>query len=141
MIYQKTNSGYILCFSRGEKLIEEIQSFAKTQNIQGAWFTALGAAEHLSLGYYHIDKKEYEFKEINELLEITNLTGNFAYKDNEPVVHAHGTFSRDDLSTLGGHVSELTVGGTCEVNLTVTDKLTREHNPAVGLNTLKLSND
>ncbi|MCA9342890.1 DNA-binding protein [Candidatus Saccharibacteria bacterium] len=141
MTYQKTTNGYILCFRRGEKLVEVLQNFAKAQNIHGAWLTGLGAAEQLKLGYYHINKKEYEFKVIDELVEITNLTGNFAYKNDELIVHIHGTFSRSDLSTIGGHVSELTVGGTCEINLKVTDKLTRQHNQEVGLNTLKLANE
>lgn len=141
MTYQKTANGYILCLKRGENLIKSLQDFVKSQSIEGAWLTGIGAAQKLRVGFYNIDKKAYEFNEINELLEITNLTGNLAYGDDELIIHIHGTFSRSDLSTLGGHVSELTVGGTCEINLTITDKLTRAHNQEVGLNTLKLPNE
>lgn len=141
MTHQKTPTGYILCFSIGEDLINGLTQFAKDKQIDGAWLTALGAAQKLKVGYYHLDKKQYEFKQIDELVEITNLTGNLGHKDSEFIAHIHGTFSRSDLSTFGGHVSELTVGGTCEVRLTLTGILNREHNPEVDLNTLKLSNN
>lgn len=141
MTYQKTPTGYMLCFSIGEDLMKGLEQFAKDKQIDGAWLTALGAAQSLKLGYYHLNKKQYDFQPINELVEITNLTGNLGYKEDEFIAHIHGTFSRSDLSTLGGHVSELTVGGTCEVRLTLTGKLNREHNPEVDLNTLKLNNN
>lgn len=135
----RLKDGYILRFDKDEVLIAQLTKFAKDQRIKAAWFTALGAASGAELGYYNLESQQYQWHTVSKLSEITNLTGNIAWQNDQPVVHAHVTLTDETLKAYGGHIKELVVGGTCEVYLRILDKpLTRKFDKAVGLNLLAL---
>jgi predicted DNA-binding protein with PD1-like motif len=50
-----------------------------------------------------------------------SITGNISYFEEKVFIHAHGSFGRNDFSTLSGHVTDLTVGATLEIFLTDLD--------------------
>ncbi|MDB5185581.1 MAG: protein of unknown function superfamily protein [Candidatus Saccharibacteria bacterium] len=106
---------WIVRLSKGELLMESLDSFIKEHNIAGGWVNGLGAAVWAELGFYDLHAQQYNFKKLDQLLEITSLQGNIAWVDNKPFVHLHGTFSNAEMQGLGGHVKELEVGGTCEI--------------------------
>lgn len=136
-IFDGTN--WILKFNKDEFLIKKLLEFVKTENIQGAWISGLGGVLWAEIGYYDLEKKEYSFQKIHDIPEATTLTGNIAWKDGEPALHIHGTFSRADLSAVGGHVKELCVGGTIELfvqPLQNSVRLMRSEDQATGLSTL-----
>jgi predicted DNA-binding protein with PD1-like motif len=98
----------------------------------------LGASKKLELSFYNLAGKEYEKHEFNENMEILNAGGNIGQFEGKPVIHLHGSFGRQDLSTLGGHVHKLVANATVEVVLHKIDgNMEREYNKSVGLNTLK----
>lgn len=141
MVFSKVNGGYVLRFDRDEKLIAGLSQFAVDQGIRAAWLTGLGAASGAELGFYNLDRREYEWRTITELMEITNLTGNIVGGDNgEVAIHAHTTLSDSNFQAIGGHVKELIVGGTCEVWLhnMGQQEIKRKFNDSVGLATLDL---
>ena len=126
---------YIVRLDRGEELISSLIEFVLRESIDVAQFTAIGAVGELLLSYYNLPAKEYQDHEVKEDLEIVGLTGNVAYMNSKPVVHAHGTFSRGDLSVIGGHVKRLIVSATCEVHVTqLSGHTTRGFNEETGLN-------
>jgi len=108
----------LLILEKGEELITSLTSFAKENNVKGAWISGVGAASSLTIGYYDLDAREYAWKENSGMFEIMNLSGNITTVDNEPSLHIHGTFSGHDLAAFGGHVKELLVGITCELFIT-----------------------
>lgn len=111
----------------------------KKEEIKGAWLSGLGGAMSVELGYYALDDKEYRWKRLDQLLEIASLQGNVSWKDGEPVLHVHGTFSDENMQAFGGHVKELTVGGTCEVMLhALQQPLQRKQNEDTGLSLLDI---
>ncbi len=132
--------------SKSEKLVEKLTEFVRSEAVQGAWVSGIGGALSAELGFYHLEKQEYEFKTFNQLLEITSLQGNVSWFDPavageapEPKIHIHGSFSDENMRAIGGHVKELVVGGTCEILLqTFQTKLTRSQNDEVGLPLLDL---
>jgi predicted DNA-binding protein with PD1-like motif len=129
---------YIVRFDRGEELVIGLIAFVVQENIGVAHFTAIGAAGELLLSYYSLPTKEYQDHEIKEDMEIAGLVGNVAYMNNKPVIHAHGTFSRPDLSVIGGHVKKLVVSATCEVHLSqLGGHTTRGFDEETGLNLLQ----
>lgn len=95
----------------------ELRAFCKEQGIEAASFFAIGAAKELSIAWYDIHKKEYVKKEIQQELEIISLLGNVAVMDGEVIVHAHGSFSDENMQLLAGHVTKLIVGAACEIVL------------------------
>lgn len=123
-----------MVLKKGEELFESLSDFAKQNKLKIAWFQGFGAAKKVELGYYHLDKKEYEWQKFDGPLEITGLHGNIVQKDGHPAFHAHGTFANDQYQTIGGHIKTLRVAGTCEILITKLDlSLSRSHDDEVGL--------
>lgn len=139
MTYQYDGYNWLVKLKKGELLIESLTKLVQDEHIKGAWVAGLGAAMGAELGYYELETQQYHWKKLEEELEITSLQGNVAWRDGEPVLHIHGTFSRKDMSAVGGHVKELTVGGTCEILLHrwyETDGLSRSLDEETGLTLL-----
>lgn len=129
---------YVLRFDAGEEVLAGLGLFAKDEGLHGAHFTAIGAAGELVLSYYDLDAKQYEDHALAEEVEVVGITGNIAWMEHAPVVHAHGVFSRRDLSTLGGHVKRLVVSATVEVHIYATGvPLLRGYDDVTGLNLLQ----
>lgn len=135
MRYKFDGYNWLVRLEKGEQLIASLTELVKKENIQAAWISGLGAAQQAELGFYKLDDKEYSWKAFDQLLEITGLQGNISWMDGEPKLHIHGNFSDENMQTFGGHVKELTVGGTCELLLhrIYVSKLSRKHDDAVGL--------
>lgn len=142
MTYSFDGYNWLVRFERGELLVEGLTKLISKENIRGAWVSGLGGAEWAELGFYNLDTKAYEWKKLDQLLEITSLQGNVAWQDDKPVLHLHGTFSDQSLAAFGGHVKELAVGGTCEILLHrwYEAGLSRAHDDSTGLSVLDLEN-
>jgi len=137
-IIHKKDKEYFIRFDRGEDVVEVFKQFCLEQKFQGGAFTAIGAAEYLILSFYNLETKEYEDHDIDEEVEILGVTGSVSYKDDEVVMHAHGSFGKRDLSVIGGHVKKMVVSATCEMHLQVFDtKMVREFDGETGLYLLK----
>ncbi len=131
-------TNYVVVLAKGDKLMESLRQFVKQSNIATAWLQGLGAAMEVELAYYDLDAQEYKWKAFTGPLEITNLQGNIAQKQGQPVFHIHGTFAQSNYGSVGGHLKELTVGATCEILVQKVDaKLTRQRDDAVGLELLQ----
>lgn len=137
MRYYKDEQKYILILKKGEKLRASLQKFASETVVKTAWFQALGAALNVEIGYYHLDRQEYQWKKLSGPLEITALSGNIVQKDRTPKIHMHGNFSDENYQVIGGHVKDLVVAGTCEILLQPLNfDLTRKLDDEVGLELL-----
>ena len=107
--------------AHGVDLLEEITKICVEQDICLGSVEALGAVKKARLGYYNQQDQEYCFFDLNQALEITNLTGNISIKDGAPVVHAHVTLSDKDGHAYGGHLAPGTIVFACEVAIHVLD--------------------
>lgn len=139
MKYRCEGDNYLVRVEKGEQLISSLIKLVKDEDIQGAWISGLGGSLSAEIGFYTLDEQAYDFKVFDQLLEITSLQGNVSWLNGEPKLHMHGTFSDENMKAIGGHVKELTVGGTCEIILhTFNTKLTRTLDDEVGLPLLDL---
>jgi len=110
---QKT---FALVFDTDDEFMSELTSFAKDNALSAASLTAIGAFSNAMLGYFDIEKKEYERILIEEQVEVLSLVGTIAPKDDgEPQVHAHVVLGGSDGTTCGGHLLEAHVRPTLEV--------------------------
>ena len=107
--------------AHGVDLLEEITKICVDQDICLGSVEALGAVKKARLGYYNQQEQEYCFFDLNQALEITNLTGNISIKDGAPVVHAHVTLSDKEGHAYGGHLAKGTIVFACEVAIQVLD--------------------
>ncbi len=136
-IIHQDDDGALLRFDRGEELMSGLTRYCDAQGITGGTFQAIGATEKLTLSFYHLGEKRYEDHVLEEPLEIVSILGNVAAMGDRRIVHMHGSFSRPDLSMVGGHIKELIVGPTCELTLrTHRGGAGRAPNDEIGLNLL-----
>jgi len=129
--------GNLVVLKLGEELHEMLGNYAREHELTSAWVEGLGSASHMTLGYYKLEERQYEWKDFGETHEILSLQGNLAWIGGEPVWHIHGVFGSSDFSTVGGHVKRMIVGPTCELHITPLEApLTRVFDDETGLKLL-----
>lgn len=116
MTYNFDGHNYFVRLERGERLGECMDKFFAETKINGGWISGLGAATEVTLGFYNLDTKEYQWKTFAQTMEVTTLQGNVASDEaGKMMFHLHGTFAGEDYQSIGGHVKDLVVGGTLEL--------------------------
>lgn len=101
---------FAVVFEAGDEAMAGLQKFARENHLGGARFTAIGAFEEATIGYFDWQTKEYRKIPIREQVEVLSLVGDIAFQDGEPKVHAHVVLGRSDGTTRGGHLLERTSG-------------------------------
>ncbi len=130
---------FALVFDTGEEATDGLLRFARDEGLSAARFTAIGAFENATLGFFDREKKAYEEIPVEEQTEVLSCTGNVAHYEGEPRLHAHVVLGRRDGSALGGHLLQAAVRPTLEVMLVETPAtLQREMDDATGLPLLRL---
>jgi uncharacterized protein len=139
MFYKKINDNYIIRLERGEELMESLARLAECERIKSGYFSGLGAALQAELGIYLLDKKVYQFRNLDGPLEILSIIGGISSKDGQVFVHAHMSVADSELNVRGGHVKSATIGATCEIFLiALPGELTRSHHEDIGLHLLDM---
>ncbi len=103
----------IICkrLRRGDDLLGSIRAIAEQERLDLAVvLSGVGCVTHVRLR----DAGGVTVQEVEEPCEIVSLQGTVSTKR----CHLHASFSREDLSTIGGHLMEgCTVNTTCELVL------------------------
>ena len=123
-----------------EDLIDSIVKIVKKHEIKSGFISVIGALKKTTIGYFNIETKQYNFKTIDEDVELISCTGNLSYKDGDPLIHLHVTIGREDYSLLGGHLSQPSIVSiTGEVYIyEISHKLNRVTDPKLDLSLLDL---
>lgn len=134
MKHVQSGNSQVLILQRGEELIESLNSFAAEQKLNSAWLSGLGGAGRVELGFYDLNKRDYDWQVYDGPLEILSLTGNLTIVDGQPFWHVHGVFSGTDFQAIGGHVRNMEVELTAELHITpLKTLLTRTFDDQTGL--------
>jgi predicted DNA-binding protein with PD1-like motif len=118
LINSSPEQTYALIFSTGDEVLKQLTQFAAEKQLLGAHFTAIGAFQRVTLGYFELDKQEYKKIPVDEQVEVLSLIGNIVAYQGKPKIHAHVVVGRSDGSTRGGHLVDAVVRPTLEVILT-----------------------
>ncbi len=133
---------YIIRLSKGEEILSTLTEFCSRHQIQSGWISGIGAAQKITAGYYDLIRKEYIWKEFENVYEIIPLTGNISLKENKVFLHLHINFTDHDLKSYGGHLKSAIVNPTLEVIIYKLDQhLVRSFHAETGLYLLHLTND
>jgi len=124
---------YFCRLSYGSELVSELRDFAVENKVDSGFFTAIGAVQNAVLGFYKQGEKKYVEEKFEESLEIVSCIGNIALKEDETFVHAHACFSKEDNSTVGGHLVSARVFAGEVFLFAFDDKLKRRFDEATGL--------
>ena len=127
----------VISFEKGEEGIAMLGELAEKRGTS-FHFSMIGGCSSVDLAFYDMKKKEYEIKNhAAENIEIVTITGNVAWYDGKPLVHAHGVFSNEQYECFGGHIMKLVFSAIGE---TVIDwlpvKMERELQAESGLKVL-----
>lgn len=125
---------YALIFDKGDEVVRELTEFARRRRLSAAHFTAIGAFEEVTLGYFDPARKDYRRIPVKGQVEVVALLGDIALEGEEPKIHAHVVVGLHDATTRGGHLLEGRVWPTLELVLTETPAhLRRRVDTATGL--------
>ena len=122
--------------AKGDDLLQSLEKLCREHDITLGEIRAVGAVTRARVGYYDQGKREYNFLELDQPLEILALVGNISLKDGQPMVHAHVTLGDGTGRTYGGHLGEGTPVFACEFAIyehLADQTLTRQLDPETGL--------
>jgi hypothetical protein len=129
----EATSEYVARLEHGRDWRGQIEAFAAEEEIESAFFVGLGAVQDATLMFYDQDEKEYEAVEFDEPLEVVPAVGNVSWLDGEHFAHTHVALSREDGTTVAGHLDTATTfAGELHVRAFDT-RLEREHDPVTDL--------
>ena len=110
---------YAVIFYQGDEVYSGLQEFAEKYHVTSAHFTAIGALDDATVGWFDPQRKMYKKIAINGQHELIGMSGDIALYQGRPVVHTHMVVGGPDGTTRAGHVLEAYASPTVEVMLTV----------------------
>jgi uncharacterized protein len=110
---------YAVIFYQGDEAFSGLLEFAQKYHITSAHFTAIGAVNGATLGWFDPQRKAYKKIPISGQHEVIGMSGDIALYQGKPVVHTHMLVGNSDGTTQGGHVLAAFVSPTLEVMVTV----------------------
>ena len=96
---------YLCRLETGADWRAEIESFAADNDIDAAWFVAMGAVEDAEVWFYDQRDREYQPVQFDEPLEVAASVGNVSLLDGERFAHTHAVLSRPSGQALAGHLN------------------------------------
>lgn len=106
---------YFLRIEPNEELFSSLLNFAEKYKVKSGFLYGIGACKSCIIGRYNERKKNYDWKKINQQMEIGSLVGNLTIKENHPYLHLHCVLGDKNLKAISGHLKELVVFPTLEI--------------------------
>jgi predicted DNA-binding protein with PD1-like motif len=110
---------YAVIFYQGDEAFSGLLEFAEKYQVTSAHFTAVGALNGATLGWFDPQRKMYKTIAITGQHEVIGMSGDIALYQGKPVVHTHMVVGSPDGTTRAGHVLAAYASPTLEVMVTV----------------------
>lgn len=135
LINQAAERTYAVVLDVGDEPVACLTALAQAERLDAARFTGIGAFSEAVLGFFDLQRKDYEKISIGEQVEVVSLLGDVALgPDGVPKLHAHAVLAKRDGSAWGGHLISAKVQPTLEVMLVESPSyLQRRIDAATGL--------
>jgi hypothetical protein len=120
----------------GDEVHPSLVQIAERERIFGGWLSGIGAASEVELGYYDLERKDYDRLQMEGDVEIASASGTLGLVDGKPFVHLHAVVSDRRCETRGGHLFRAVAAATLEFVIFVADKpieRTRDEETALNL--------
>ncbi len=136
MRYQKIDTTYVLRLDPGDELVQCLTDLAEKENIAFADVTGLGAVNHVTLGIFDVNKKQYYSRDYRGCYEIGNIAGSISRMHGKPYIHLHMTIGNPATQEChSGHLNKAMISATAELTLrTLPQPVERRFDEAIGLN-------
>lgn len=109
---------YVVVCDPGDEAVGALQQFARSEQLEAAQVTAIGAFERATVGWFDRATSQYRRIEVDQQCELLSLVGDVAMSDDGPVPHMHVVLGLSDGTTRGGHLLEGRVFPTLEAVVT-----------------------
>jgi predicted DNA-binding protein with PD1-like motif len=130
---------FLLVFEQGEEVHDGVLRFAEQHRILGAEVRAISALQNVVFAFFDRTSKKYVETAVREQVEVVGLSGNIAWKDARPKLHAHIVVTKRDGTAQGGHLIKGEVWPTLEMFINETPAgLQRTQDEETGLALLDL---
>jgi len=134
---RQSGNVFILRFENGEEIVASLLDFCRERKICGV-VSAIGAVKDAEFSVFDVVTETYDDRTMKENCEILSLNGFVSLLDGKPHAHLHISLAGRDFKAFGGHLKKAVVSPTCEMAITVVDKLERKKDAASGLVLLEL---
>ncbi len=123
----------------GADVIRELTGFVSREGVKSGLIGVIGALSKIRLGYYNLDKKDYELVEEEGLFELMGI-GNISYREGSPYIHLHVSVGEEDKTYTGHMLEGNIVGPTLEFIIIEFDRwVERERDVDTGLYLLRFA--
>src|ERR1700676_445728 len=92
---------YAVIFYQGDEAFSGLVEFAEKYQVTSAHFTAIGAVNGATLGWFDPHPKMYKKIPVNGQHELIGMSGDIALYQGKPVVHTHMVLGSPDGTTFG----------------------------------------
>ncbi len=117
--FEQPTKQYAVIFYQGDEAFSGLLEFAEKYQITSAHFTAIGAINEATLGWFDPQRKMYKKIFIHGQHEVIGMSGDIALYQGKPMVHTHMVVGASDGTTRAGHVLAAYASPTLEVMVTV----------------------
>ena len=125
---------YVVVCDPGDEAVSVLTELARSERLEAAQLTAVGAFERATVGWFDRAAKDYRRIQVDEQCELLSLIGDVALSKDGPVLHAHVVLGLSDGTTRGGHLLEGRVFPTLEAVVTETPaQLRKVMRPEIGI--------
>jgi predicted DNA-binding protein with PD1-like motif len=125
---------YVVVCDPGDEAVSALAQFARSERLEAAQITAVGAFEHATVGWFDRAARDYRRIRVDQQCEVLSLLGDVAEGQDGPIVHMHAVLGLSDGTTRGGHLLEGRVFPTLEVVVTETPaQLRKVMRPDIGI--------
>ncbi len=133
MEYIKSKNQIALRLQKGEEVLTALMELAKSEKINAASLSGLGATDSAELGMLETKEKKYVKKTYSGDMEIASLTGNISSRDGEPYLHLHAVLGGEN-GVYAGHLNKAVISATAEIFMSLFDApLFRRYDEETGL--------
>lgn len=125
---------YVVVCDPGDEAVAVLTQFARSERLEAAQITAVGAFEHATVGWFDPPTRDYRRIRVDQQCEVLSLLGDVAEGQDGPILHMHVVLGLSDGTTRGGHLLEGRVFPTLEVVVTETPaQLRKVMHPDIGI--------
>ena len=125
---------YVVVCDPGDEAVSVLTQFARSEDLEAAQITAVGAFERATVGWFDRAARTYRHIPVDEQCELLSLIGDVAEGQDGPIVHVHAVLGLSDGTTRGGHLLEGHVFPTLEAVVTETPaRLRKVMRPDIGI--------
>ncbi len=125
---------YVVVCDPGDETVSALAQFARSEDLEAAQISAVGAFEHATVGWFDPAARDYRRIPVTEQCEVLSLLGDVAVGQDGPILHMHVVLGLSDGTTRGGHLLEGKVFPTLEAVVTETPaQLRKVLRPDIGI--------